>query len=169
MVQKIQSKVHLVSCTNTHHDVTDFVNLGIVKNTKICISWERNKTFLRNNKILNLCLGWYILRGCFIAEVTFKEDGINRSVLVYLFVIFSPLKLLFRRNNKVWPKGHVCKGSSVMSYQTWWYNKLILGKGYSVPRDFSWIKNYKLIQQHHKIFKYLILQNTCVHRRSSYL
>ena len=28
------SKEHFVSCTNTHHDVTDFVNLGIVKNTK---------------------------------------------------------------------------------------------------------------------------------------
>ena len=27
-------KSDLVSCTNTHHDVTDFVNLGIVENTK---------------------------------------------------------------------------------------------------------------------------------------
>ena len=25
-----------------------------------------------------------------------------------------------------------------------WYNKGILRKGYSVPRDFSWIENYKL-------------------------
>ena len=54
-------------------------------------------------------------------------------------------------------------------YQTRWYNKRILGKDYSVPQDFSWIENYKLIQRHHKISKYLILQNTCVHRRSSYL
>ena len=28
------SKIHLVSCTNTHHDVTDLVNHGMVKNTK---------------------------------------------------------------------------------------------------------------------------------------
>ena len=26
--------MHLVSSTNTHHDVTDFVGLGMVKNTK---------------------------------------------------------------------------------------------------------------------------------------
>ena len=26
--------MHPVLCTNTHHDVTDLVNLGIVKNTK---------------------------------------------------------------------------------------------------------------------------------------
>ena len=81
VVQKIHSKVYLVSCTNTHHDVTGFVNLGIVKNTKTWISWDW--IFLRNNKILNLGLRWYILRGyCFIAEITFKEDGLNRSVLV---------------------------------------------------------------------------------------
>ena len=34
--------MHLVSCTNTHHDVTDFVDLGMVKNTKSWISWEQN-------------------------------------------------------------------------------------------------------------------------------
>ena len=27
--------MHLVSCTNTHHDVTDLVNHGMVRNTKI--------------------------------------------------------------------------------------------------------------------------------------
>ena len=27
-----------LSCTNTHHDVTDLVNCGMVKNTKILIS-----------------------------------------------------------------------------------------------------------------------------------
>ena len=26
--------MHLVPCTNTHHDVTDFVDLGMVKNAK---------------------------------------------------------------------------------------------------------------------------------------
>ena len=34
--------MHLVSCTNTYHDVTDFVDLGMVKNTKSWISWEQN-------------------------------------------------------------------------------------------------------------------------------
>ena len=32
--QKIYSKMYLVSCTNTHRDVTDSVNYGMVKNTK---------------------------------------------------------------------------------------------------------------------------------------
>ena len=44
--------MHLVSCTNTHHDVTDFVDLGMVKNTKTWISWERKITFPWNKKIL---------------------------------------------------------------------------------------------------------------------
>ena len=34
VVQKIYSKIYLVSCTNTHLDVTDSVNHGMVKNTK---------------------------------------------------------------------------------------------------------------------------------------
>ena len=45
-----------VSCTNTHHDVTDLTNLGLVKNTKTRLSRERNITSLRNKKSLNLCL-----------------------------------------------------------------------------------------------------------------
>ena len=71
---KRYSKMHLVSCTNTHHDVTDFVDLGIVKNTKTWISSERNITFLRNKKILNLRLRWHILRSyCFVVQVTFNS------------------------------------------------------------------------------------------------
>ena len=34
VVQKIYSKMYPVSCANTHHEVTDFVNYGMVKNTK---------------------------------------------------------------------------------------------------------------------------------------
>ena len=60
--------------TNTRHDVADFVGLGIVKNTKTWISWERNITFLRNKKILNLRLRWHILRSyCFVVQVTFNS------------------------------------------------------------------------------------------------
>ena len=66
-------KLYPVSCTNnTHHDITDLVNHGMVKNTKTWISWERNITFLKNKNILNLCLRCHILRSyCFEAEVTF--------------------------------------------------------------------------------------------------
>ena len=34
---------------------------------------------------------------------------------------------------------------SIASNQARWYNKGILRKGYSVPREFSWIQNYKLM------------------------
>ena len=30
--------MHLVSCTNTHHDVADFVDPGMLKNTKTYVS-----------------------------------------------------------------------------------------------------------------------------------
>ena len=41
-----------VSRTNTHHDVTDLVNLGMIKNIKAWISREQNITFLWNKKYL---------------------------------------------------------------------------------------------------------------------
>ena len=53
--QKIHSKMHPVSCTSTHHDVANLVNLEIVQNTKTWISWERNKTFLKNKKKILTC------------------------------------------------------------------------------------------------------------------
>ena len=52
--------MHPVSCTNTHHDVTDSANHGMVKNAGTWISREWKITFLWNKKILNL---W--LRGTF--------------------------------------------------------------------------------------------------------
>ena len=62
-----------VSWANTHHDITYFVNHGMVKNTKTCISWEKNIIFQWNKTILNLCFRQHILRSyCFVAEVTFK-------------------------------------------------------------------------------------------------
>ena len=40
---------------------------------KTWITWKRNITFLQNNKILNLCLRWHILRSYhFVTEATFK-------------------------------------------------------------------------------------------------
>ena len=62
------------TCPMYHHEVTDLVNHGMVKNTKTWMSSERNITFLRNKKILNPCLRWHILRSYhFAKEVTFKS------------------------------------------------------------------------------------------------
>ena len=92
VVQKIYSKVHLVSCTNTHRDVTDLVNHEMVKNTKTWISWEWNINFLRNEKILNLCFRWHILRSHhFLVEVIFK--------LVWLETSFQQE---FSEKNRTW-------------------------------------------------------------------
>ena len=60
-----------VSYTNTHHIITVLVNRGMVKNTKIWTSWEWNITFLRNKKIINLCIRSHNLRSYpFVAKVT---------------------------------------------------------------------------------------------------
>ena len=76
VVQKIYLKMYPVLCTNTYHDVTDLVNHGMVKNTKTWISWRQKIIFLRNKKILNLCLRWHILRSYrFLVEVTFIRSG----------------------------------------------------------------------------------------------
>ena len=81
---KIYSKTYFVSCTNAH-DTTDLVNHGMVKSTRTWISWERNITFLRNKKNVNLCFRWHISRGyCFVAEVTFQGE------LTKILKSFSP-------------------------------------------------------------------------------
>ena len=96
MVQKIYSKMYPILCTNTHHDVTDLVNHGMVKNTKTWISWKRNIIFLRNKKILNLCLRWYILRSYrFLAEVTFKGNPNFQGILDWI------LKILLYHSSKL--------------------------------------------------------------------
>ena len=55
-------KMHLISCPNTHRDITDLGNHGMVKNRKTWISWERNIIFLQNKKVINLGFRWHILR-----------------------------------------------------------------------------------------------------------
>ena len=78
VVQKICAKMHLASCTNTRHNVTDLVNNGMVKNTKTSITWEWNITFLRNKKNLNLCFRWHILTSYdLVVEVTFNVKATN--------------------------------------------------------------------------------------------
>ena len=78
VVQKICAKMHLASCTNTRHNVTDLVNNGMVKNTKTSTTWEWNITFLRNKKNLNLCFRWHILTSYdLVVEVTFNVKATN--------------------------------------------------------------------------------------------
>ena len=77
--------MHPVSCTKTHHDVTDLANHRMVKNKKTCICREQNIIFLSNKKVLNLCLRWYIFRNYrFVAEVTFKMMAHIVNLLVIL-------------------------------------------------------------------------------------
>ena len=59
VIQKIYSKMHPVSCTNTH-DVADLPNHGMAKNTKTWKYHENRTTFLRSEKILNLCFRWNV-------------------------------------------------------------------------------------------------------------
>ena len=78
--------MHLVSCTNTHHDVTDLVNLEMVKNAKSWTSWERNITFLQNKKILNMCLRWHISSSHnFVVEVTFKWQTQRMEIINWIY------------------------------------------------------------------------------------
>ena len=63
--------MHPVSCTNTHHDVTDFANHWMVLKTE---SWEWNINFPRNEKIPNLCHRLLVLRFFgLVADLTCKS------------------------------------------------------------------------------------------------
>ena len=93
-----------VSCTNTHCDVTDLVNYGMVKNTKTWIFWEQNILFLWNKKILNLCLRWHILRSyCFAVKVNFN----NRFFLNRFSLYFNLFVLLFVLLSLAWSESQL--------------------------------------------------------------
>ena len=95
--------MHLVSCTNTHRDVTDLVNHEMVKNAKTWISSEWNTIFLRNKEFLNLCFRWHILRSyCFVAEVTFKLLTIVANFFVSFIKITALLDLSVVRISHAW-------------------------------------------------------------------
>ena len=70
MVQKIFSKVHPVSCTNTH-EVTDLVNHSGVNNTKTETSRERSITFPKNKKFLTVLYIAYFENRSFCSEGNF--------------------------------------------------------------------------------------------------
>ena len=87
---------HAPSCTNTHHDVTDLVNHGMVKTW---ISFEQNIIFLRSKKILNLCLRWYILRSYrFVVVVTFKPPQNIYKVNIQLWLPY-PSHIPYLKDN----------------------------------------------------------------------
>ena len=86
--KRCNSKFHPVSCTNIYYDVRDILYHGMITNTKAWMSWERNITFLRNKKILNLGLRRHILRSyCFVAEVIFKV-GLSPSKKIIWKMLF---------------------------------------------------------------------------------
>ena len=95
---KLFLKLTLVISINYPSFVNDLVNHGMVKNTKTWISRERNITFLKNKKILKLCLRWHILRNYrFLAQVTFNNNrkktvqtilNVNRKNNATIFFFF---------------------------------------------------------------------------------
>ena len=89
--------MHPVLYSNTHHDTTDLVNHRMVKNTKTQISWERNITFLRNKKILNLSLRWHILRSYrFVAKVAFNSS----SCYLWTFACMEQSRFRYQSSNQ---------------------------------------------------------------------
>ena len=46
--------MHPISCTNTHHDVTDLANHEMIKNKKLEYLEKGNTTFQQNKRILKL-------------------------------------------------------------------------------------------------------------------
>ena len=114
--------MHLVSCTNTHSDVTDLVNQWMVKNTKTWISRERNIVFLQNKKNLNLCFRWHILRSYhFVAEVTFKE-----SCFPDCWKISSVVPVI--KNTSESSTAEICHPVSLLSVVSKIFKKLVINQ-----------------------------------------
>ena len=116
--------MHSVTCSNTHHDVTDLVNLEMVKNAKTWLSWERNITFLQNKKIISLSLWWRIVRNYnFVVEVTFKiRNYINEEVLrsIYFSIFDSHLNyanLIWTENSSAIQRIFTTKITTKKSHQ----------------------------------------------------
>ena len=116
--------MHTVTCSNTHHDVTDLVNLEMVKNAKTWLSWEWNITFLQNKKIISLSLWWRIVRNYnFVVEVTFKiRNYINEEVLrsIYFSIFDSHLNyanLIWTENSSAIQRIFTTKITTKKSHQ----------------------------------------------------
>ena len=97
MVQKIYWKIHPVTCTNTHYDVIDLVNHGMVKNTK---PWICSITFLRNKKIWIMCLRWDILRSYPVNKAIYRYASersryalSENSIVCYAMTCFNVVRV----------------------------------------------------------------------------
>ena len=122
VVQKIYSKMHPVSCANTHHDVTDLANHEMLKNTKTWISWEWNITFLLNKQILNLYLRWHILRSYhFVDEISNDnpslKDEINNLKETVIKYLQEENQKLQQKFNKL--EGKIVKLEQVQNSYLW--------------------------------------------------
>ena len=83
-------------------DVTDFVNCGMVKNTKNLISRVWSITSSRNENILNLYLRWHILRSIFfVMEITLNHRQILR--MKKYFSVKSLFSVLTQTRNNLKP------------------------------------------------------------------
>ena len=87
-----------------------------------------------------------------------KLPSVQKPVQIqkkYQFVIFNPLSYCFKEII-----GFDVKASFAnrpVSRLIRWYNNIILRKGYSVARDFSWIENYKLIYSRQRLLWFILL------------
>ena len=68
------------------------------------------------------------------------------STGIFQFVIFKPLNHCFEETIGFDVKASF-ESRPLSRRLIRWYNETILIKGYSVPWDFSWIENYKLIRR----------------------
>ena len=112
--------MHLDLCTNTHRDVTDLGNDGMVKNAKTWISSERNIIFLWNKKIHNLCFRWHILRSYHVVvEVPFKNSFICfRNKVLYpsrWYLIIKKKRLIYYIKGGLHGGLHICYTSIILA------------------------------------------------------
>ena len=106
------------------------------KNVKLSVHFgqENTKSILFGTK--------YKLRNAKALSIVYNGTEIKQYEKVKQFVIFKALNLCFEETIGFDVKASFA--SCPLSRQIRWYNKRVLRKGYLVPRNFLWIKNYKL-------------------------
>ena len=128
-----------VSCTNTHHEVTDLVNHGMVKNTETWISRERNITLLQNEKNLNLCFRWQFLRSYrFVAELTFNyyNSSFHRTNRSQKIMRFSYIAV-FRTQSNLYDGAFSCAfGRKIFSQKSFRSNNRKCSAKKSILKNF---------------------------------
>ena len=104
--------------------------------------------FVVNTKIFFVYNFVAPLRVCFtLGRISETRSAVSSGQHRFMqCVIFDLLSYCFEETKDLRQIGLVCIASSIASHQTRRHNKRISIKGYSVPRDFSWIENYKLYE-----------------------